>query len=765
MKYIVSKDYPLKSDDKVINIYKEYGKCVEIIDERELINSTEKIQFDYSIRLGEVNLCKIKYSNDILYATIGNKIDDNVAYYYDFSKDEWSKSSLCDEDKLPIISCYSNEKDIPVSYYLQCIHNLDMLASSLNRRLVIIGNVEPALPYYKDDSLANSIISSYIKNGTTKYYMQTISNSNDSQEIVYVGTDSEKLKEYISQDMINCKNTRDGLLYDDPFYRRIPDNQKIYIPIKINNAIISTIAELGINTITIGNNIILIYDTKENIDNAADSIRGMVESHYMQQIVTPAPITKRSGRYTKYSLKPQNISYDGSNIYIGIITTEDIDYTDPLFIDENGSRIDYLWTQNEAEDGTLYTKDDIDKMIERRNTGNNDETLPINSELTDSDIVLTLAGGRSSTYEGVAPNARFIISKINSAPESLSRIYGGGTNDKAVLMPDVIIGLYTIINITNSLSRPVVVYIPYNTNLSFHDGTNTYDLILGNVSRLSGVSIVVPMGEEGDKMHHERLLDEQGNTVPEVNINIAQNSQSVVGMIYMRYIDKNIQFRLTPPNGTEQVYRLDLPGEGQLYGATIYTTGIVEAFNNGGKYILFSISNASTGAWNIKWEVQTYGVIKMWLAQQQLNRYSTLSPNSSFSTLGSLAANTLLFSVGSFNIQDRIMPVSVGRPYSWDIIYPPICLQDYGLAVQNRNSYYNVEGTAVSSAATVGLIALLYEKWEKEIGRPFPNTLIMINAIIAYLRKKPLANSPTSLQEYGVIGVQNFNRVINEVFV
>jgi len=172
--------------------------------------------------------------------------------------------------------------------------------------------------------------------------------------------------------------------------------------------------------------------------------------------------------------------YDGTGVIIGIIDSG-IDLTHPAFKSESGdTRVLYLWDQNdgtgtgpteiESTYGTEYTQSQIDA-----GTVSEEDTVGHGTHVAGT------AGGRDSSYSGVAPKASFIIVGNSS--------YSGTTEVDAA---------YYIFQKAAALGMPAVINISLGSNLGAHDGTSVEEQALDElVDASSGRVIVAAAGNEG----------------------------------------------------------------------------------------------------------------------------------------------------------------------------------------------------------------------------------------------------------------------------
>lgn len=786
MKYIIGRNEGEWGEQWHIDImksYEQWGAMAEIKDEE--ITKVRQNEYwaepDFEIKFKEIpeEIKNIKFKTDknILLVTIGSYLDiSNITHYYEVQEKKWERTKNS-QVKVPWICCFSREERIPVSSYLDCIDLLHHIAEELQLKLVIVGHITSSLPYFKYRSLADRIINNYMKKYKSIYiqhaeqedipYYYEISKRayEPYSNLIQYGCLSVRMlerklaKEDIAQVQETSRQT-ERMLYQDNFYEEIPPNQKIYVPLNLfNNRNCSYYNDLGINTVCIGTHYTLLYDEKQKIDSTSNQIRSQVVPTYLPAIYSPAPIKKESiGDLVQYQQLNGSLKYRGRGVYIGIIGTQGVDYKQDFLQDADGNtRISYIWEQKDGKEGNLYTAEQINRALKAEST---ESIVPFESGENNETLILEMAAGKNNSYEGFATEAQFIVAKIKSAPASISRIYGGIAREESVLMADILVGISKMVQLAQTDNKPLVIYIPYNTNIAAHDGTNIYEIVLEEFAMQQGISIIVPSGEEGDKSHHAELKPSTTQR-EQVTFQVRSNVERVVGIIYMHSMQKQ-PFSLFSPNQGSSSVRIDEKGVSSLGDATIYSAGIQDDYQNGSRYILFSINKMTRGDWQLLWEKQSSitGHIDLWLTQEPLNPYVRLKPSSPFTTLGSNATVDAVMSVAAFNLNYLVVAGSSGRGFAWNGTIKPLCASESENIIVYQKEWSKVSGTAIAASVLLGTIAMLYEKWHEENDEPYANSLIMNNLILSNLTQFLGENYPNKGQGYGVFEIRHIPQIL-----
>lgn len=785
MEYIVSSS----QQQKIATYIKaKLGKNLFLVEaeDREIGSLQSKVQWiepNFELGLGYTfwhDLGELGEEKIIL-VTVGKYfLAPDMHYIYDMENEIWKEQPL-PKQRAIWIHCYSTSGKSDASQCLKGIRRLQKLAKSLERPLIIVGQVNPVDAYFRKHSrlkqqLENQLASDQIvilqkeamgeKSFERRHYIRSLT------KIFFSRASAEKLQLQIKEWLRYQSNPHyfermphnRQTLYQDSFYEFIPENQKLYMPLSpFDKETCEYYEGLGVTVICLSKKYIILYDEKQKLDGLIDQLADRIYPNYEAAILSRAPIDRRMiNSNSNGGGINQTLRYKGENVYIGIISQTGIDYTKDFLRTSSGeSRIAQYWVQQEANEGVVYTKEQINEALASDMPEN---IVPLQREENYTTTILGLVGGKIGTYEAIATQAEFLVAQVNEAPSVLQRIYGGNTANPGILMPDMVIAAYHMLEVAQIANKPLVLIIPYNTNLSAHDGTSVYEQILGTLAMKQSCTLVAPTGEEANKNHHQTMAD-SGNFVPNVYLQAGEKSESLLGVVYMK---NTLQEPITlyPPNDSEKSIRLDEKGVYNLRSGTVYTTGLQNDYQNGARMVRFRIENMNTGRWRIERipspEYST-ARIDIWLAQETLNPYVTLSPSSPFVTLGSNSAIRNLVGVGSYDSENLVVLASSGRGYDWNGIVEPLCVTQgkKEIIIGGVSSGYEVSGTIVSAAFLAGAMAVIYDKWFKESEEPYANSLIMQNYILSNLTQQTGVTYPNPSQGYGIFDLRMLEDILN----
>ena len=727
---------------------------------------------------------RILDKENIIIAVMGKRYQKQwISHYYNmtFQKEETvpapGSRQLCEW-----INCFSENDLIDAASYIQCIKYLCNVSKRQNKPLIIYDFFLTAGQLSTRKTMIYRMLNDYIKRFNAalmikasvpkeadleRLFFSEESFSRAANHLFSILYDSKNVK----LSGINNENRQVGLLYNDVFYQTIPSEQEIYVLPNTGNFKEPAYYEaLGFRTIPLFGNFSMLYARKEVFDAQSEIIRADVMPQYQMPIVSYGFCNKTDRPQSfPYSVIADPLQFRGRGVYIGVISIEGIDYTSDAFRNPDGTtRIAYIWQQQQADEGTSFFKEQINAALQ-------DPGSPLGLEVpiaeSMSTMMLSIAGGesRSINYRGVATEAEFLIAKINPAPEVLQIIYGGVPHIHGALMPDVLIGALQLMNFAKNAGRPLVLCVPFNSNIDPHDGSYLLNQMLSVMAQSPGVTIVVPSGEEADKLHHQGFEGRQ-EPLRIVNIRVDKESQNVVGVIYYKFATL-FNAVLFPPQGVGaepiDIRRMGITRISEL--STVYSNGERTDFANGTRFILFRIENPQVGGWRLEMTIETDALtqVDIWLAQQELNPFTNLRPSSPFITVGSTANSSSLMSVGGYSQEDMVVLKTSGRGYAWDRRIKPLFITNASniVALCGVNDWAAVSSTLVASSIMLGVIAALYSKFIEEQIAILPNTLIMNGIILRGTEQFEDIEYPNPSQGYGIFDPRSLSRLLATPFI
>ncbi|WP_069999378.1 S8 family serine peptidase [Cellulosilyticum sp. I15G10I2] len=793
MKLIVKIDKQMKNylgqyGTQVQSLYKEF--TVLEIDEKYLdwlSSVTEEIEINATFRLKnlvgipELDLLE---QNDIILAILASKQESSVfTHYYNISTqtlkntDENARTaSLYPKTKDWRILCFSENNEIDTLAFMKCIHFLTFLSKEICKPLIIYANIEMSNCNNSIKNLSSQIINRSLEASESLLIMNSIKEKiyDHSKYIIKdIGEINGSIRRAISIlkaqpfKMVNKNNRQAKPLYNDFFYLTIEPDEEIYLPLVAEASIDATqFAEIGLEYIHVADGLMFLYGRRSAFDQNSEFLRRLVPADYRLTILTHAPcMPDTENPMIPYHLPAETQSYTGRGVYIGIITTDDIDYTNMALRRLDGTtRIAYMWEQIKTDQGNTYTSEQINAALTSPNP-NELIRLPVGESM--STVMAAISGGFNETigYRGIAPEAEFLIAKIRPVSEKLQLIYGGMPSDKAIILHDALIGMANLSAYSIEHDKPLVLIMPFNGNIDGHDAALFIQQHVSFIAKRVAHTLIVPTGDEADKQHHFDILGEQYGT-RRINIRVEQPGQNVVGVIY-QWGNNMLTADLYPPaDQPGGAVNLKEPGIYQISNTTIYSSGEGISFLNGALRILFRLENPSVGQWYIASDINMGGLnrIEMWISQEELNRHVKLNPHATLLTMGSTSIIPNIMSVGAYNVNTNTVIVSSGRGDSSLNIVPT--LVTYGksiLAPCTLNEWIGVTGTVPAASIMAGAAATIYQKYMDLDTTPLPNTIV-INSIIANaLSRFDTLSYPNPSQGYGIFRLETLLQLLASI--
>ena len=750
---------------------------IEVEDQEieKVKESVEAIEPDFKIKLEHTFWYDlgILTNEPVMVVTIGKYcLCHEMQYTYALDSHKWEEQSPRKKQAIWIHG-YSQSEIIHSSDWLEAIRQFERLSKMLHYPLIIVQNMKSVLPYFSASSLAQTYIEDYLKTSSSLFIRQNW-NSKEAQDptqsfhipnnnLLETQASAYKLQKIIQlwlQNQRNGKKLKKGekpYLYSDVFYTQIPPEQKIYVPLYQE---MSLNEQLEIHTVNITQHPV-IYEKRKVLEQYGKTLRACVLPYLEQPIMTRVPI-KRTSRMGEIMQKQDKenlkLDYKGKGVYIGIITEEAINYHhEDLKKDNHTTRISGYWVQEEGEKGRYYIAADLNAQIKAK------QAMPIQSEeqmVNDIEALLIEVGGKGEAYEGIAKEAEFLVAQIQKAPKTLQEIYTGKISEKAVLMAEVLIAAEKLMQRARLDDRPLVLIIPYQMNLSTHDGAGFYENRLSTLGKQPGCTIIMPVGEEGDKKHH-LSFESHSSTKPFIELESLKDGAQIAGILYFKHIPRTFfknRIECYRAFHEKQAIALNESAEYRLEECTIYTTGLIDYDRNGMLMIHFVIKNMPRGKWYIKGLPEILyedARIEFYLSEEEGNTYVTCLNAMPFKTMSATAALEGVMAIGGYDEENSVSLSTCGKGDQERGGMKPFCVANGKLRnLDIMGRVCEIEGSMVAVSEMAGVVAALYEKGMREEIRPYPNTLWMKQYLLNSLKIEPERKYPDATQGYGILSLE-----------
>lgn len=416
----------------------------------------------------------------------------------------------------------------------------------------------------------------------------------------------------------------------------------------------------------------------------------------------------------------------GEGVLIGIIDTG-IDYTNPLFLDENKStRVVSIWDQtiesgrypDELFYGTEYTRDEINNALSNENPFS---VVPSIDEIGHGTTLAGIAGGHDPNnrdFTGVATQAEFAVVKLKPAKPYLKEFFCIPESAVCYQENDIMMAITYLQQVAISLKRPMVICLGLGSSQGPHLGVCVICDYLMQVNQTTGRSVVVGAGNEGESGHH--FFGEVDHSIGYqlVELNVGPNE---FGFSMELWGDSPSIFgtEIIGPDGTlvaripatilkQDTIRLE-------YGDTvIYVDNEVRVPRVGDSFILLRFCNPKEGVWQFR--VFEEGFLNMkfhiWLPIEKFTSTNTyfLTPTP-YTTLSIPANAEWIFAVVAYNPVDfSLYTVSSKGFTKANLVKPNVAAPGENMyAPSIGGTFINASGTGIAAAYAAGTVALLFE--------------------------------------------------------
>lgn len=744
-------------------ILEDLGAGYVLLDIKEELAKKQEayLEPDFEMQLGEEQVEALALFKEVplLFVTLGARQNSSkVSTYYEMKRGRWQhKEALLQKE--PIwISCYS-EAPFFASELIKTVRALIEQAKSLQRVAIIYLDSKPKERYFACRSLTYKCINELLAREEHRV-LQLMRNEDigacylpseksfEPYENHFIYDNSfNKLITKVMKKMIkkNTLVTKESL-YQDLFYEQIPMSEKLYLPLQ-NKWVPKVREQMELNTILLDQNFYIIYDTKANIEKQRNTLKDYVMPQWTLPLVAQIPLQKGNHREVNEHTAVTNVfKYKGEGVYVGLVSVAGVDWEEPLLRTPEGkTRISCIWEQEQADQGTYYTADTINTALETEKV--------LSDHRSEATLLLALAGGKQDYYEAPASKAEFLVAKIKPATRKIQQLYGGEPHPLVALVPDLLIGAYKLIELAKLNQKPLVLYLPYHYLLEGIEGANCYDRIFNKFSSQSGLTIIMPVGEEADKKH--RYLIEEGRS-EKLMIQTKEEKQNIVGMICSKQA-KAFQARLQLLDDEAQNIYIEEQGIYQTTAGKVESSGLKWDYHSGQVVIRFRIEQHIQSTWQLHLNALDDKALNLSvsLGEQPVNPGATLSLWTALNTINPAPAKWGTMGVGSFDTKALVVRGGSGRAehgHQGGLSY--VAEGGAGIRLNVQNEILFLEGTAVATSLVTGVVATLYSKWDKEKGKVYPNTKMMQKWVESQLTHLSNQTYPHLSQGSGILDLK-----------
>ena len=413
----------------------------------------------------------------------------------------------------------------------------------------------------------------------------------------------------------------------------------------------------------------------------------------------------------------------GSGTAVAVVDSG-IDYRNPVFQNEMGSRILCIWDQTlegdgkEVPYGRVFWKKDIDQALA---SGNPLEIVPSVDTDGHGTRMAAIAAGNyfpEENFSGAAPEAILIIVKVKPAKKYLREFYLFPAEAELFQENDIMTGMDFAVRIANDRRMPLSLCLGIGSSQGAHIGKNPLSLYVDYISQYSLISVSIAAGNEGAARHHYagRLTDRENQASAELRVG---NKEPGFTMEFWGEPPEIYNLSLQSPTGEILDISASLGAVTQELSFVFVETRVKVNYvsierQTGYTLVYFQFIQPAPGIWRIfvrGRDGQNVG-FHMWLPVQGLISEETyfLEP-SPYNTVTAPGDSLESITVTAYQYRDNSLYVQASRGFMPDgNVVPQVAAPGVQIRVPQLNGLYgNASGTSLSAAQTAGAAALLFE--------------------------------------------------------
>ena len=406
------------------------------------------------------------------------------------------------------------------------------------------------------------------------------------------------------------------------------------------------------------------------------------------------------------------------------IVDSGIDYRNPLFQNEMGSRILCIWDQTlegdkkEVPYGKIFWKKDIDRALVSENPL---EIVPSTDTNGHGTRMAAIAAGNyfpEENFSGAAPEAMLIVVKVKQAKKYLREFYLFPSEAELFQENDIMMGMDFAIRTANDRNLPLSVCIGIGSSQGAHIGKNPLSNYVDYISQFSLNSVSIAAGNEGAARHHYagRLTDRESQAVAELRVG---DKNPGFTMEFWGEPPEIYHLFLQSPTGEVLDISASLGDVTQVLSFVFVETKIEVNYvsierQTGYTLVYFRFIQPAAGIWRIfvQGREGQNASFHMWLPVQGLISEETyfLEP-SPYNTITAPGDSLESITVTAYQYRDNSLYIQAGRGFMPDgNVVPQVAAPGVAVQVPDlKGNYGQASGTSLAAAQTAGAAALLFE--------------------------------------------------------
>lgn len=485
-----------------------------------------------------------------------------------------------------------------------------------------------------------------------------------------------------------------------------------------------------------------------------------------------------------------SLNLRGSGVVVAIVDTG-IDYLNNEFMREDETtRILRIWDQTidsgKTPDGFIsgseYTEEDINKAIQAQKQGQNPyDIVPSKDDYGHGTKMAGIVGARGMNREivGVAPDCEFIIIKLQEAAKEYVDFYYAKGDKAKYRNTDIIMALKYLYELSFTLNKPMIIYLPLGSNLGDHAGASILERYVDTkISGRNSLFVVTSTGNQGNTDTHTSGRIKSNGDSQIIELNCGKEQQGLVLQIYAQRPSKiklgilspsGEIFENTNPRKTKHILIDDSPTWKFIYEGTRVqvTYDSPDEFTGDEKFVI-KMDGVTEGVWRFILTGNNIvdGKYYAWILQRELLAEDTRFLNPSpYTTLTIPGTAKTIINTSYYNQNNGAIVSESGRGYTTkDYIQPIITAGGINaITAKPGGGTITMSGASVAGAILAGCCALILQ-WAVVDGNDPQMYATKLQAyIIRGARKREGDTYPNRQWGYGILDMQEiFKSLMNK---
>lgn len=477
-----------------------------------------------------------------------------------------------------------------------------------------------------------------------------------------------------------------------------------------------------------------------------------------------------------------NFNIRGKGVLIGIVDTG-IDYTNPIFqYADKTTRIVSIWDQTISGNtppknflfGTEYSREEINEALRLENPL---ERVPSTDEIGHGTMLAGIAAGNEvpdMDFFGIATESELIIVKLRKAKKALRDFYLVPEDTPAFSEVDVFYGINYLLQVANTLNRPLVICVAVGTSKGGHDGRGILSNTLSLIGNRPGIAVVVAAGNEGSGKRHyfAEVGSAQGKDT--VELEVGENEKGFILELWGE--SPNLySIDITSPSG-EYIPRIAASVSESTKISFIFEKTTIDLLFEmierltGDQIIFMRFVDPAPGIW--RFNVYKRGNISlgfhMWLPMEKFISASTFFLKSdNYTTILSLGNAISPITTTAYDFLNNSLYLYASRGYTrTDIVKPEIAAPGVNVTGPTlEKGFAPFTGTSVSAAHTAGVAAMLLEWGFVNGNLPDINTVDIKILLLRGAKREENIDYPNREWGYGILDIYNVFNSLRSVTI